>query len=51
VRRTACRTVFVRLGNGILMNILDNGIHLAQTMPYDELDGCLDLITLTAPRL
>jgi hypothetical protein len=27
------------------MNILDNGIHLAQTMSFDELDRCLDLIT------
>lgn len=32
-------------GNGNLMNVLDNGIHLAQTMSFDELDRCLDLIT------
>ena len=33
------------VGNGNLMNILDNGIHLAQTMSFEELDKCLDLIT------
>lgn len=33
------------VGNGNMMNILDNGIHLAQTMSFDELDRCLDLIT------
>lgn len=33
------------VGNGNLMNILDNGIHLAQTMSFEELDTCLDLIT------
>ncbi|WP_345889569.1 amidohydrolase family protein [Nitrosomonas sp. GH22] len=33
------------VGNGNMMNILDNGIHLAQTMSFDELDRCLDLVT------
>ncbi|SEJ30807.1 cytosine deaminase [Nitrosomonas eutropha] len=33
------------VGNGNMMNILDNGIHLAQTMSFDELDRCLNLIT------
>ena len=37
-------------GNGNLMNILDNGIHLAQTMSFDELDRCLDLITYNGAR-
>ncbi len=32
-------------GNGNLMNVLDNGIHLAQIMSFDELDRALDLIT------
>ena len=27
------------------MNILDNGIHLAQTMSFEDLDRVLDLIT------
>lgn len=38
------------VGNGNLMNILDNGIHLAQTMSFDELDRCLDLITYNGAR-
>ncbi|MCC6678937.1 MAG: cytosine deaminase [Phycisphaerales bacterium] len=33
------------VGNGNMMNILDNGIHLAHTMSFDQLDRCLDLIT------
>ncbi len=33
------------LGNGNMMNILDNGIHLAQTMSFPEIESCLDLIT------
>ena len=37
-------------GNGNLMNILDNGIHLAQTMSFDELDRCLDLITTNGAK-
>lgn len=38
------------VGNGNLMNILDNGIHLAQTMSFDELDRCLDLITYNSAK-
>ena len=37
-------------GNGNLMNILDNGIHLAHTMSFDQLDTCLDLITLNGAK-
>ncbi len=37
-------------GNGNLMNVLDNGIHLAQTMSFDELDRCLDLITYNGAK-
>lgn len=33
-----------------MMNILDNGIHLAQTMSFDELDRCLDLITYNGAK-
>ena len=39
------------VGNGNLMNILDNGIHLAQTMSFEELDKCLDLITYNGARM
>ena len=38
------------VGNGNLMNILDNGIHLAQTMSFEELDKCLDLITINGAK-
>lgn len=37
-------------GNGNLMNILDNGIHLAQTMSLPQLDVCLDLITFNGAK-
>ena len=37
-------------GNGNLMNILDNGIHLAQTMSFAQLDTCLDLITYNGAK-
>ena len=33
-----------------MMNILDNGIHLAHTMSFDELDRCLDLITYNGTK-
>ncbi len=33
------------LGNGNMMNILDNGIHLAQIMSPEEIERDLDLIT------
>ncbi|MEO5723743.1 MAG: amidohydrolase family protein [Ilumatobacteraceae bacterium] len=38
------------VGNGNMMNILDNGIHLAQTMSFDELDRCLDLVTYNGAK-
>ncbi|MDO5758288.1 MAG: amidohydrolase family protein [Rhodobacterales bacterium] len=38
------------VGNGNLMNILDNGIHLAQTMSFEDLDRALDLITHNGAR-
>ncbi|MTV27964.1 amidohydrolase family protein [Nitriliruptoraceae bacterium ZYF776] len=37
-------------GNGNMMNILDNGIHLAQTMSFEELDRCLDLVTYNGAK-
>ena len=37
-------------GNGNLMNILDNGIHLAQTMSFDQLNTCLQLITFNGAK-
>ena len=37
-------------GNGNLMNVLDNGIHMAQTMTYEELDTALDLITYNGAK-
>jgi len=37
-------------GNGNMMNILDNGIHLAHTMSFDDLDRCLDLITYNGAK-
>lgn len=38
------------LGNGNLMNVLDNGIHIAQMMSFEELDNVLDLITVNGAR-
>lgn len=38
------------VGNGNMMNILDNGIHLAQTMSYEELDRVLDLVTYNGAK-
>ena len=37
-------------GNGNMMNILDNGIHLAQTMSFEQLDRCLDLVTYNGAK-
>ena len=37
-------------GNGNLMNVLDNGIHIAQMMSFEEMDNCLDLITVNGAR-
>lgn len=38
------------MGNGNMMNILDNGIHLAQTMSPKEIERVFDLITYNAAR-
>lgn len=38
------------LGNGNLMNVLDNGIHIAQMMSSEEIDNVLDLITVNGAR-
>lgn len=38
------------VGNGNMMNILDNGIHLAHTMSFEQLDRCLDLITYNGAK-
>jgi len=38
------------VGNGNLMNILDNGIHMAHTMSMAQLDTCLDLITYNGAK-
>ncbi len=38
------------MGNGNLMNILDNGIHLAQIMSPNEIKTNFDLITYNAAR-
>ncbi|MES1963869.1 amidohydrolase family protein [Psychrobacter sp. AH5] len=37
-------------GNGNMMNILDNGIHLSQTMSLPQLDVCLDFITFNGAK-
>lgn len=38
------------LGNGNLMNILDNGIHLAQNMSLPEIHTVLDLVTINGAK-
>ncbi len=38
------------MGNGNMMNVLDNGIHLAQIMSPQEIDKNLDLITYNGAR-
>lgn len=38
------------VGNGNMMNILDNGIHLAQIMSFEELERDLDLITFNGAK-
>lgn len=38
------------MGNGNMMNILDNGIHLAQIMSPEEIEVDLDLITYNGSR-
>lgn len=38
------------LGNGNMMNILDNGIHLTQVASYEELETAFNLITYNGAR-
>ena len=38
------------LGNGNMMNILDNGIHLTQVASYEELEKAFDLITYNGAK-
>lgn len=38
------------VGNGNMMNILDNGIHLAQIMSFEELERDFDLITFNGAK-
>lgn len=38
------------LGNGNMMNILDNGIHLAQVMSFKEIERDFDLITYNGAK-
>lgn len=38
------------LGNGNMMNILDNGIHLTQVASYEELESAFDLITYNSAK-
>ena len=39
------------LGNGNMMNILDNGIHLAHYTHIDEINKALDLITINGANV
>lgn len=38
------------LGNGNMMNILDNGIHLTQVASYEELETAFDLVTYNGAK-
>lgn len=38
------------MGNGNLMNVLDQGIHISQMMSFEEIDSCLDLITVNGAK-
>ena len=38
------------LGNGNMMNILDNGIHLTQVASYQELETAFDLVTYNSAK-
>lgn len=38
------------LGNGNMMNVLDNGIHLAQIMSFEEIEKNFDLITYNGAK-
>lgn len=42
---------FYPLGNGNMMNILDNGIHLAHYTHIDEINKALDLITYSGANI
>lgn len=42
---------FYPLGNGNMMNILDNGIHLAHYTHIDEINKALDLITYNSANI
>ncbi len=37
-------------GSGNLMNVLDNGIHVAQMMSFEEMENALDLITVNGAK-
>ncbi|MEG1241684.1 MAG: cytosine deaminase [Oscillospiraceae bacterium] len=37
-------------GSGNLMNVLDNGIHIAQMMSFEEMENALDLITVNGAK-
>ena len=37
-------------GSGNLMNVLDNGIHAAQMMSFEEMENALDLITVNGAK-
>lgn len=38
------------LGNGNMMNVLDNGIHLTQVASYEELETAFDLVTYNSAK-
>ena len=38
------------LGNGNLINILDEGIHICQMMPFEEIKNALDLSTVNGAK-
>ena len=38
------------LGNGNMMNVLDNGIHLTHLASYDEIEKSFDLITYNGAK-
>ncbi len=50
MHRTQFKILGNPAGNGNLMNVLDNGIHIAQMMSFEEMDNCLDLITVNGAK-
>lgn len=38
------------MGNGNLMNVLEQGIHISQMMSFEEIDSCLSLITVNGAK-